>query len=84
MTAPRHFVISGLTGEGTRELVFAIKEYLDVLRAAEKKARLEAEEAERAAKLARAAAAGAAPVAAIQTLVADDAPAADAGADSAE
>jgi len=84
MTAPRHFVISGLTGEGTRELVFAIKEYLDVLRAAEKKARLEAEEAERAAKLARAAAAGAAPVAAIQTLVAEDAPAADVDADSAE
>ena len=85
MNAPRHFVISGLTGEGTRELVFAIKEYLDVLRAAEKKARLEAEEAERAAKLARAAAAGAAPVAVIQTLV-DDAPVADAdaGVDSAE
>ena len=64
MNAPRHFVISGLTGEGTRELVFAMNEYIKVLREAARKARQEAEEAERAAKLARAAAAVIQPVAA--------------------
>ena len=64
MNAPRYFVISGLTGEGTRELVFAMNEYIKVLREAARKARQEAEEAERAAKLARAAAAVIQPVAA--------------------
>jgi len=64
MNAPRYFVISGLTGEGTRELVFAMNEYIKVLREAARKARQEAEEAERAAKLAKAAAAVIQPVAA--------------------
>lgn len=63
MNAPRHFVISGLTGEGTRDLVFAMKEYLDVLREAERKAKEAAEAEARAAKLARAAELGAGKVA---------------------
>ncbi|KZE33469.1 GTP-binding protein [Crenobacter luteus] len=40
--AKRHFVISALTGEGTRELTYAIKDYLDARRAAEREARGEA------------------------------------------
>ncbi|MEQ6289615.1 GTPase ObgE [Vogesella sp. GCM10023246] len=64
MNAPRYFVISGLTGEGTRDLVFAMNEYIKVLREAARKARQEAEEAERALKLAKAAAAVIQPVAA--------------------
>ncbi|HEX5341273.1 MAG TPA: GTPase ObgE [Duganella sp.] len=73
MNAPRYFVISGLTGEGTRDLVFAMNEYIKVLREAARKARQEAEEAERALKLAKAAAA------VIQPVVASDdaAPAAE-------
>ena len=30
--APRHFVISALTGEGTRELTYAVMDYLDTIR----------------------------------------------------
>jgi len=47
MNAPRVFVISALTGDGTRELTFAIQEYLEVWRAAEK-AKAEAAAAEAA------------------------------------
>lgn len=77
MNAQRYFVISGLTGEGTRDLVFAMNEYIKVLREQERKARQQAEEAERAAKLAKAAAA------VIQPAPADTAaPAADAAGDT--
>lgn len=56
----RHFHISALKGDGTRELVFAIQDFLDAERA-----RIEAERAERhAAEAARLAAAEAARIAA--------------------
>src|SRR5574343_830922 len=76
MDAQRYFVISGLTGEGTRDLVFAMNEYIKVLRERERKARQEAEEAARALKLAKAAAA------VIQPAPADGAPVADAAGDT--
>jgi len=76
MNAQRYFVISGLTGEGTRDLVFAMNEYIKVLRERERKARQEAEEAARALKLAKAAAA------VIQPAPADGAPVADAAGDT--
>ncbi|WP_174874795.1 GTPase ObgE [Vogesella oryzae] len=71
MNAPRYFVISGLTGEGTRDLVFAMNEYIKVLREAARKARQEAEEAERALKLAKAAAAVIQPVASSDSVTPD-------------
>lgn len=61
---PRHFVISALTGEGTRELTLAVMEHLDWLRrqreAAEQYEREQAEAAARARAEARAAARAAA------------------------
>ena len=49
--APRHFVISALTGEGTRELTYAVMDYLDTLRQRAEQDRLAAAAAARPGEL---------------------------------
>ncbi|AQR65858.1 GTPase ObgE [Aquaspirillum sp. LM1] len=49
--APRHFVISALTGEGTRELTYAVMDYLETVRQRAEQDRLAAAAAARPGEL---------------------------------